>query len=68
MNERDYYIFVLGYDLRQYYLSRVWEATCDEAYEYCAELYDEFRKSDYYKLEVSQYDALQLFIKEVREM
>ena len=56
-----YLIFTLGFDLLH---DEIEHMTCDEAYEYCTQVAMEFSNSKYYyKYNLSEYDALQDFLK-----
>lgn len=53
VSERNYVIFVLGYDVLQHKLVNAnadsYPMECDNAYDICAKLADQFFKSDEYK-------------------
>lgn len=57
-------IFVLGYDLLQDYLKEK-ELACDEAFNECEKIYEEFLKSDYDNANRSEYDCLYDYVNEV---
>lgn len=59
----DYMVFVLGYDLMQKALDKA-EMACDEAFKFCKDTYEEFLKSDFASLKVSEYDAMRMFLEE----
>lgn len=65
MDNKNYFIFVLGYDLLH---DRLNGEACDISYDICENIYDDFRKSTYYDLNISEYDALQLYVKECVRM
>jgi hypothetical protein len=59
-----YLAFVLGFDLLQEQLKEH-DLACDEAYDICKNIADDYLKSDYHKdLTISSYDALQKYVLE----
>ena len=54
-------IFVMGYDLLHSKLD-YWDLPCDVAFDVCKKIYDEFLNSEEYKLDISEYEALRIFI------
>lgn len=60
MIDRNYYIFVLGYDLLHDTLKGI---ACDEAYDLCVELYNDFEDSIYNNPRFSEYECLSKYVK-----
>lgn len=54
-------IFVMGYDLLHDELNK-WDLPCDVAFNVCKEIYNDFLNSEEYKLNMSEYEALYLYI------
>jgi hypothetical protein len=59
MIDRNYYIFVLGYDLLHDALDGI---ACDEAYDLCVELYNDFEDSIYNNPKFSAYKCLSEYV------
>lgn len=62
-----YGIFVLGYDLLQEKLNKL-DFPCDVAYEECKKIYDSFLSSKEYFLDKSEYECLQDYLEENKEL
>ena len=56
----NYYVFVLGYDLLHDVLNGI---ACDEAYELCRAIYDDFDKSVYNNPYHSGYECLEEYVR-----
>lgn len=56
------YVFVLGYDLLQDYLKKE-NMACDEAFEFCVNVYRDFLKSEYNDINKPEYDCLQEYVR-----
>ena len=54
-------IFAMGYDLLQNKLAEQ-DLSCDIAFYVCKEIYDNFLVSEEYKLDMSEYEALRIYI------
>ena len=66
MNEKNYVIFVLGYDLLQDKLKAQQFNECDTVYEQCKQIAKYFMKSEEYKNNnIGLYEALQRYIDRV---
>lgn len=62
-----YGIFVLGYDLLQKKLNKL-DFPCDVAYEKCKKIYNSFLSSKEYFLDKSEYECLQDYLEENKEL
>jgi len=61
--DKNYYVFVLGYDLMQERLTKSNDIACDTSYERCTEIYQKFLESDYNNnVHFSDYENLQRFV------
>ena len=56
----NYYVFVLGYDLLQDVLYGI---ACDDAYDLCTKIYNDFEKSIYNNPYHSGYECLSEYIR-----
>lgn len=56
----NYYVFVLGYDLLHDVLNGI---ACDDAYELCTEIYNDFEASIYNNPYHSGYECLEEYIR-----
>ena len=54
-------IFVMRYDLLHSNLD-YWNLPCDVAFDVCREVYDGFLASEEYQWDMSEYEALQIYI------
>lgn len=54
-------IFVMGYDLLHSKLD-YWDLPCDVAFDICKEIYNDFLNSEEYQWDMSEYEALQIYI------
>lgn len=62
MQDRNYIIFILGYDLLNKQLKESDQPECDLAFKQCGELADEFINSEYNVGTRSLYECLEDFI------
>lgn len=63
--ERFYFTFVLGYDLLNNLIKRYNHLECDDNYDFCYMIADQFIKSDYYKnTKHSAYEMLCKYVKD----
>lgn len=60
-------IFVLGYDLLQDRLAK-YNIPCDIAFDICKEIYGDFVNCDEYRLDMPEYNALQIYIGNNKEL
>lgn len=61
---KDYFVFVLGYDLMHNLLNNI---ECDVAFEICSEVYDEFLLSKENTPDKSEYECLSNYIRNHQE-
>lgn len=63
---KDYIMFVLGYDLLQNHFSNSIESECDLVYEKCSKIADDFLSSEYNSNNKGLYDCITDYIKSKR--
>lgn len=63
---KNYIIFVLGYDLLQNYFSNFIEPECDLVYERCSKIADDFLESKYNSDDKSLYDCIADYVRSER--
>lgn len=63
-SDRDYIIFVLGYDLLNREFSNSSNPECDIVYDKCKQIAEDFLKSDYNLTTENLYEALVVYIDE----
>lgn len=65
-NEKEYIIFILGYDLLNDILLDTSGLECDTAYEKCTKIADDFLESEFNNFNKSLYDCLIDYIESER--
>ena len=63
-SDKDYIIFVLGYDLLNKEFSNSSDPECDIVYDKCKQIAEDFLKSDYNLTTEGLYEALVVYIDE----